>query len=163
QIPRGADLPVSAELIGFSAPEVILYARLEGQTEFERMPMIPREDKTGFELRLFNMDTGAEYYVEAQGIQSPVYTVEGLDLPYVDRLEMELIFPEYTGMEPQTFDDGGDVFAPIGTTVRLKAVPTMAITGGRITLSTGTEVDLALQPDGTLGGEFTVRESGLYQ
>lgn len=162
-IPRGADLPISAELVGFAAQEAVLYVRLEGDAEYERMPMIPREDRSGFELRLFNLATPAEYYVEAQGVQSPVYAVEVLDLPYVDRLEMELIFPEYTGMEPQLYEDGGDVYAPEGTRVRIRAVPTMPITGGRITLSEGGEVALSLQPDGSLGGEFTVETPGLYQ
>src|SRR5690606_8206067 len=113
-IARGADLPVSAELIGFGGRNAELYVRFEGSEAFDRLPMAPRAGQSGFDLRLFNVRGPTEYYVESEGIQSPTYRVEVVDLPYVERMEVELIFPEYTGLEPQVFEDGGDIYAPVG-------------------------------------------------
>ncbi|HUE96245.1 MAG TPA: hypothetical protein VMN39_06275, partial [Longimicrobiaceae bacterium] len=159
-LPRGADLNVSAELFGFSAPGADLLVRVEGQEQFDRLPMMPRQDGPGYELRIFNLREPADYFVEAQGIRSPVHRVDLLDLPYVDGLQLELVFPEYTGIEPQTIESGGDIFAPVGTRVRLRAVPTMPVAAGRISLSSGGRVPLALQEDGSLAGEFAVSRPG---
>jgi hypothetical protein len=161
-IARGADLPVTAELFGFGGRGAELYTRVEGQPDYERIPMAPREGEPGYELRLFNLQGAAEYFVESEGVRSPTYRVQVLDLPYVERLQIELTYPEYTGMEPQFYEDGGDIYAPIGTRVRLTAIPTMPVTGGRIAISDAAAVELALDGEGSLSGEFSVRTSGLY-
>ncbi|MEX2584371.1 MAG: DUF4175 family protein, partial [Gemmatimonadota bacterium] len=160
-VARGADLPVTAELFGFAGPDVDLYARSIGTEEFDRIPMMGAEDGS-FELRLFNVADSTEYYVESQGVRSPVYRVDVLDLPYVGEMQVELIFPEYTGLEPQTIEDGGDIFAPVGTRVRLRATPTMPVLTGSIALEGAQPVELTVAEDGALTGEFSVRQDGLY-
>ncbi|MEX0912549.1 MAG: DUF4175 family protein, partial [Gemmatimonadota bacterium] len=160
-IARGADLPVSAELFGFAGNAADIFARTESAEAFERVPMVPLDDG-GFEIRLFNLREPTLYYVESGGIRSQAHRVDVLDLPYVDHMQLELTFPEYTGLEPQTVEDGGDIFAPEGTTVRVTATPTMPVPSGQIKLSSGASIDLILAEDGSLGGEFAVREGGLY-
>jgi hypothetical protein len=161
-IARGADLPVRASLVGFSGPGADLFARIEGEEEFERMPMLANPDGPGFEIRLFSVRAPAEYFVASNGVRSATYRVDVLELPYVERMQLELVFPEYTGLEVQTYEDGGDIFVPVGTRVRVRAIPTMPVDGGRIVLSSGSTVDLRRAEDGALVGEFTVREGGLY-
>lgn len=161
-IARGADLPVSADLVGFGGRNAFVNARFEGSDSFERIPMVPREGAAGFDLRLFNLRGPVQYYVEAEGIESPVYRVEVLDLPYVDRLRVELVYPAYTGLEPQIFEDGGDIYAPVGTTVRLTASPTIPVTAGELDLGDGVTIPLTLGAEGTLSAEFEVTKSSLY-
>src|SRR5690606_26547886 len=160
-IARGADLPISAELFGFSAPGVDVLARRIGNEEFDRIPMMPTEGGV-FELRLFNVSDSTEYYVESQGIRSPIHRISVLDLPYVRQMQVELVYPAYTGLEPQIIEDGGDVFAPVGTEVRLRATPTMPVETGRIRIDDRAPIELALAEDGALTGSFTVQEEGLY-
>ena len=50
-------------------------------------------------------------------MQSPVYTLKVVDLPYVQRLELEYHFPAYTGLEPRKIEDGGDIAVLRGTEV----------------------------------------------
>src|SRR5690606_38048379 len=103
-----------------------------------------------------------EYYVESQGIRSPIHRISVLDLPYVRQMQVELVYPAYTGLEPQIIEDGGDVFAPVGTEVRLRATPTMPVETGRIRIDDRAPIELALAEDGALTGSFTVQEEGLY-
>ena len=74
---------------------------------------------------LFDLAAPIEYFVEAEGVKSPTYTLKVVDLPYVQRLELELHFPAYTGLAPRKIEDGGDLAVLKGTEVRVKVTPTM--------------------------------------
>ncbi len=70
RIPRGADQTVSATLEGFTAVDVSVMMRTPG-AEFERVPLVPTADKSGFEAVIFHIEKPTEYYVEANGVRSP--------------------------------------------------------------------------------------------
>lgn len=161
-VARGADLPISAVLSGFTSEQVDVVVRFEGDSILRRVPMLPSPEGTGYEVRLFDLEGAAEYYVQAGAVRSPAFRVSVLDLPYVERIDLELHFPEYTGLEPRIIQDGGDIAAPAGTTVRLRATPTLPVDSGRVVLSDGRSVQLQRDSAGVLTGAFRVSESGLY-
>ena len=162
KIPRGADQAITARLQGFNAVEATLMMRQPGG-EFERVPLAVNADKSGFEGLLFHVEKQTEYYVEANGVHSPTFNMEVMDLPTVDHLVLEYRFPSYTGLEPRTIDPGGDIAALQGTEVMVKVSPTMATPGGRILLNENDSAVLTTQPDGTLAGNFTVSAQGFYR
>ena len=79
------------------------------------------EDGT-YEGILFDVAAPLEYFVVADGVQSPIYTLKVVDLPYVQRLELEYRFPAYTGLEPQKIEDGGDIAVLRGTEVHVHVI-----------------------------------------
>ena len=83
---------------------------------------------------LFDLAGPIDYFVEAAGVRSPTYTLKVVDLPYVQKLELEYHFPAYTGLEPRKVEDGGDIAVLKGTEVRVHVVPTMTAPGGQILL-----------------------------
>src|SRR5262245_7452097 len=163
KIPRGADQAVKAKLLGFSAPEAALMVRLDPAGKFDRVPLIPSSDPASFEGMLFHIEKTAEYYVVSNGVESPVFKMDVLDLPTVDKLVLEYQFPEYTGLQPRTVDPGGDIAAIKGTQVRVKITPTMATPGGRVLLNENESAPLTKEADGTLVGNFTVNTQGFYK
>ena len=52
-IPRGADQPITAKLVGFQADQAVLMIRKNATAAFERVPLIPAEDK--YEGTLFDV------------------------------------------------------------------------------------------------------------
>ena len=54
-------------------------------------------------------------------MRSPIFTLKVVDVPYVQRLELEYHFPAYTGLEPQKIEDGGDIAVLRGTDVQRAA------------------------------------------
>ena len=102
--------------------------------EFEPVPLV-RNDDGKYEGAVFDVNAPTWYQVVADGVQSPVHTLQVVDVPYVQRLEIEYHFPAYTGLEPQKIEDGGDIAVLRGTEVRLRVFPTMKTPGGRITLN----------------------------
>ncbi len=100
-VPRGVDQTISATLAGFEAAQASLMVRKAADAPFERVPLV-RSEKSGetnkYEGMLFDLAGPIDYFVEAEGVKSAIYTLKVVDLPYVEKLELELHFPAYTGL-----------------------------------------------------------------
>lgn len=159
--PRGADLAVAARLVGFTSTEGTLFTRTGSGAGFERSTMIPAAGGR-FEATLFRLGDSLEYFVESAGVRSPVFRVAVADLPQVDRLELEYVFPAYTGLSPQRIENGGDIAVLAGTMVRVRVHPTMPAPAGRVVVEGGAPASLEGRTAGALDGEFRVTRSGSY-
>jgi hypothetical protein len=162
-VARGADQTVTAHLVGFESEDVNLFMRGSSSAPFERLPLLPMDETNIFEVLLFDLQESTDYFVEAAGVQTSTFTLDVIDLPYVDRLEIEYVFPTYTSLEPRTIEHGGDIAVLSGTEVRLKAFSTMATAGGALVLDEDDKSQLVVQPDGTLTGNFIVEKDGFYR
>ena len=105
-----------------------------------------------------------DYFVQSAGVRSPVFRIDAAELPFVERMEMEFVYPAYTGLGPRTIDHGGDIAVLRGTTVRLRVHSTMATKAGphRARRDAST-VPLTVNADGTLSGSFQVKDDGIYR
>ena len=162
-VPRGGDQAVQAKLLGFASKDATLMLRSGSGGEFERLPLVATADPASFEGMMFHLDKATEYYVESNGVKSPVYNLSVVDLPTVAQLELEYHFPSYTNLPPRKDDNGGDVAALRGTNVQLKVTPTMKTSGGQILFRDGGAAPLTVQADGTLAGNFTLKDPGFYR
>jgi hypothetical protein len=161
-VARGADQNISAHLVGFQADQASLMIRKSPTAAFERLPLI-RGANDSYDGTLFDLTAPVDYFVEAVGVRSPVYSLKVADMPYVQRLELEYHFPAYTGLEPRKIEDGGDIAVLRGTEVHLRAVPTMAAHGGQILIDDKTQVPLTVDADGALTANFTADHDGFYR
>src|SRR3954466_6998152 len=146
-VPRGGDLTVHAKLEGFASKEVALPMRTAGG-EFQRLPLVASADAASFEGMMFRLDKETEYFVESNGVTSPHYTLKVVDLPTVQKMDLEYRFPAYTNLEPRKEENAGDVAALRGTEVLLHITPTMKTSGGQILFKDGGAAPLAVQADG---------------
>ena len=166
-VARGSDQSVTARLIGFESEDVSLYMRADTSDPFEQLPLFPMEDENGptglFEVLLFDLENTTSYFVESTGVESSTFTLDVIDLPYVERLELEYHFPAYTGLEPRLVEEGGDIAVLRGTEVRLRAIPTMGTAGGHLVLDEEARSDLTLGDDGSLTASFMVEAEGFYR
>ena len=166
-IARGSDPTITARLLGFDSAEVNLFKRTSPSAPWEPVPMIPQEGADlvpgGFETLLFDVREETSYFVESLGVQSDTFTLNVIDLPYVEHLELEYHFPAYTGLEPRLIQDGGDIAVLRGTEVRARVFPTMSTPAGRLVFDETTSTDLTRRDDGVLTASFTIAEDGFYQ
>jgi hypothetical protein len=165
-VPRGADQTITARLSGFDAEQAALLVRKAPEAAFERVPLL-RGDDGKYEGMLFDLAAPVDYFVEANGVRSGVFTLKVVELPYVQRLELEYVFPAYTGLAPQKIEDGGDIAVLQGTEVRVRAVPTMQTRGGQVVLSDTDRAALAPAAGSgspaPLTGAFKVVKDGFYR
>ena len=169
-IARGSDFEVTAQLLGFETNDVNLFMRMSPSAPYEQVPLLPLEVVEGeqpvigaFETVLFDVRDETEYFVEAIGVQSEVFSLDVIDLPYVEHLELEYRFPEYTGLEPRLIQDGGDIAVLRGTEVTVHIFPTMTTPGGRLVFDEDNAIELGRRQDGVLTASFMVEEDGFYQ
>ena len=125
--------------------------------------MVAGADDGAFESTLFGVRESTEYFVQSAGVRSAVFDIEVANLPFVERMEMEYVFPAYTGVPPKTVENGGDVATLRGTTVRLRVHSTLPTASGRIVLGESGHAELTAAEDGTLTGSFVVTEDGFYR
>jgi hypothetical protein len=161
-VPKGADQTITAKLYGFGSEDVALMVQRAEGGPFEALPLVRNENGT-YEGMIFDVNANLSYQVIADRVQSSVHKLTVVDVPYVQRLELEYHFPAYTGLEPQKIEDGGDIAVLRGSEVRLRIFPTMKTKGGRIALNEKESVNLALQGDGTLTASFVATTDGFYK
>ena len=161
-VPRGIDQTITAQLSGFDTDQASLMVRKAADAPFERFPLV-RAEGAKYEGLIFDIEGPLDYFIEALGVRSPVFTLKVVDLPYVERLELEFHFPAYTGLEPRKVEEGGDIAVLRGTEVRVRVLPTMATGGGQIVMSEGAAVPLAAAADGALTSRFRAEKDGFYR
>ena len=160
-VPQGADQEISAALEGFASEEATLNVRRSPTSTFEVMPLL-RDENGQYEGILFDVNETMEYFVEASGIRSRVFTLEVVEVPYVDRLEIEYQFPAYTGLDPQVIENGGDIAVLRGTIVTLRAFTTMPSPSGRVALNEDALLPLVIEADGSMVATFMASDDGFY-
>ena len=161
-VAKGADQVVTAELQGFDAEETDIAIRTGEETEWQRLPMTLDDESGQYSFMLFDLEEVTEYYVESNGITSDRFRVDVSDLPYVQQIDLEYRFPDYTGLSPQRVEDGGDIAALEGTEVRLTIVPTVKVKGGVLRIEE--QEPIALVADGpNLSASIAVDADGFYR
>src|SRR4030095_17212490 len=74
----------------------------------ESLPL-SRTETGSYEGLVFDINGPLDYFVEADGVRSDTYSMKVVEVPYVQRLELEFVYPAYTGLEPLKIEDGGDI------------------------------------------------------
>ncbi len=175
-VSRGADVTIAATLHGFTSADADLFTRSGRDAPFARVAMTavpgpesaapasaPEPRAPAFDVTLFALRETTDYFVQAAGVRSPIFTLTAADLPYVERLRLEYRFPAYTALEPVVVEQGGDIAGLRGTTVHVAVSPTMPVREGRLVREGQPAVALTAQADGTLSGAFEIRDPGLYR
>ena len=113
------------------APVVTLEAGGKAMTlAMERTP-------AGYELRIPALEGSFTYAVTAGPAHSRDYKVTALFPPRVQRIELHYDYPSFTGLKPRDEHDGGDVYGPAGTRVRLVVHADKPIVQGKLAFSEG--------------------------
>jgi uncharacterized protein DUF4175 len=162
-VPKGADQKVAAVLSGFNSEDVSVMVKRTPSGSFEPVPMARNNETGKYEGMVFDILAALDYYVIADGVVSKEHHMKVVEVPYVQRLELEYHFPAYTGLEPQKIEDGGDVAVLRGSEVRVHIFPTMKTGSGRISLNDKESVPLKIESDGTFTAAFKADQDGFYR
>ena len=159
----GADLRVTARATGFEPETATLQWRRRGDTAWTPMAMLGEQDGRRFEAYLFDVGAPLEYRVDADGVLSPVYTVEVLPRPSVQRIDLTYEFPPESGRAPQSQPDGGPITAVRGTRVTLEVSTDTPVSTGRLVLDDNRHIPLVADADGRLRALLEVLDDGHYR
>ena len=103
-VDEGTDVEVAATVAGRARPEVVLFAREVGASDWNREPMEATEE--GFAARLSKLRSTTEFYVAAGPERSAVQTVVVRHALKILSARAAVTAPAYTGVPPATHDTG---------------------------------------------------------
>lgn len=153
---RGANLRINAQIEGFDPDEATLHVRNDGE-DWQEVPLV--RTMNGFEFTLFSLQEEMEYYVSTTGLRSPDFTVQVVDLPSIENLELTYFFPDWTERETET-SNRGDIEALPETRIGLNITTSGPLPAGELILNnTAQELDINGLEAST---EFTILEEGQY-
>ncbi|MEP6778394.1 MAG: DUF4175 family protein, partial [Gemmatimonadaceae bacterium] len=162
-IPKGGAVDIHAALNGFGSDAAELVFRNDSASDWVRLPMARDTVLQRFTMRMFDLTHATDYYVDANGIQSPTYKLTVTNLPTVNKLQMDLRFPSYTGMPPEHIDQAGDVVAVVGTNVTVKAGVTLPVKSGVLHFDNDSTVPFTVGADGQITATFKIRKNAFYR
>ena len=113
---------------------------------------------------LFDVKKPIDYYVEADGVRSPTYTMKVVELPAVGKLELEYVFPAYTGLRAAEGRVGRRRRgAPRHRSARARSRRRWRRRPGSCSSIRARRRASPRRPDGTLTGSFKMDKDGFYQ
>ena len=116
-IRQGGRLDVTATPVGFDPGSMQIFAKFESSVDWERAPMAPEMEGSGFRFGFSMVREPLRYYIEAGRMRSREFEVGVVVMPSVESLRLDYEYPEWSGLEPNTEDPGGDILAVHGTRV----------------------------------------------
>ncbi len=153
---RGANLRIMAAMEGFSPNEAVIHVR-EADGDWQEVSMV--QSPAGFEFTFFSMQQEIAYYISTTGLRSPEFTVQVVDVPGIENLELTYHYPEWTEREPEVFSEG-DIRTLPGTRIELTVTTTAALPGGELVLN---DEGQPLVIEGVQAStEFMVEDEGEY-
>jgi hypothetical protein len=164
RVSSGQPVPVRVRLRGRvyapmrTAPTLL--QQLGDESHLVAMRAAP--DGDGYVAEFPEVTESFTYRVSAATLRSRDYHVDALAAPRIRRVDVEYLYPAFTGLSPRVEEDGGDVYAPAGTRVRLTVSTDAPVVAGRVVFSDGRQHALDLSGPDTLQGTFTVETDGEY-
>lgn len=112
--------------------EIEIWTTQPGVKEFE-VKKIKRSGGGWFENEILNLRASLEYFVRFKDIKSEKFKIDVIDRPIVRLLKVKLVYPEYTGFEPQYLDDNsGDITAIVGTVANFEILANKDLDSAKI-------------------------------
>jgi len=104
-----------------------------------------------------------KYRVTVGGLVSPTYDIKVVRAPRISRIDVDYTYPPATGLRPRTEMDGGDLYAPEGTVVRLHVFADQPAATGQLSLSNGASINLASASPTEMTADTRVTQDGSYR
>jgi len=146
ELEKGQSLVVMAEY-GDSVPDQAELV-VKPATGFEqRIPMVRSLSDRMFGVTVPGVMGDLTYRIESREHRSRDFQVKVFELPRLEKSDVELVFPEYTGRGPRRVEDTRRVSAVEGAELTVNLVLNKPVTSARFVPREGEPVDLEADPE----------------
>jgi hypothetical protein len=164
-IRRKADQLVTAQLLGFEAPRVRLFARYQGATKWEPVDMLPSQGASTYEFLFSALATNVEYYVEAGAVQSKHYNLRVIDMPSIKKTRVTYHYPAWTGMKDSVEEipaPGADLRAVEGTEAEVAIQTDRPLSKGILMVNDDQQIELKGGEGNWISARVPITKDGMY-
>ncbi len=159
---RKADQLVTAQLKGFEAPKVRLYAQYEGASKWEPVEMLPTPGASTYEFLFSALANNVKYYVEAGALHSKQFTLRVVDLPSVKKIRVTYHYPAWSGIKDMVEDPGGDLRAVEGTQADIAILTDKPLRKGTLVFDDEHQTELKAGEGNWLNARVAINKDGMY-
>jgi hypothetical protein len=159
---RKSDQLVTAQLIGFEAPKVRLFAQSKSASKWEPVEMRPSPGSSTYEFLFSGLAENVEYYVEAGAVQSKHFNLRVIDLPSIKKIRVTYHYPAWSGLKEVVEDPGGDVRAVEGTDAEIAIQTDRPLNKGVLMLSDDSQIAFQSGAGNWLTAHLPVQKDGMY-
>jgi hypothetical protein len=117
----------------------------------------------GFEFVFDSVDRTFRYRVSAGSAASREHTITALYGPRVERIELRYEYPSFTNLQPRDEKNGGDIYGPAGTTVRVRVHVDKPIRSGALSLAGSPLTTLQPAAERVLEGTLVLSRDDSYR
>ncbi len=160
KIQRGTDVMLIARVANADPKQVTVYLQTDS-VDWNPVPMTPEGGENTYAYFLPAVEKDVSYYVDIGVKRSVQHRISVFDLPRVEQIDVDYVYPDYTGLKNKTVKGDGDVIAPQGTQVTLHAEFSKTVEKAAIHFGDGTRLDLAAN-GAAASGSFTVTKDTTY-
>ena len=173
---QGETLNISAEVVSQSIePVYLVFSTDDGQAVNQRIPMSLPEGKKAFETQFppgrqgseRGFNSSVDYWIAQGESRSKQYRIEVLPAASVEIVSLQYVYPDYTGLPPETVEHGGDVKALEGTSVTVAVRSTLPLDKINLVFdnnpSSGTSMRITNAEKTEARGTFVLKHPYPYQ
>jgi hypothetical protein len=159
-VPKGTDVEIKATATGKIPRKAALY--LDRKDRRWDKVVLPGDERGEFRYVLKEQLTSLRYRIRAGDARSDTFTIAVADRPVVVGIEVAYRYPEYTGRDPETKSDGGEIVAVKGSEVQITARSNKPLRSARLRFGDGSE-SLALVRGSVIQAQhFSIKEDDSY-
>src|SRR6202021_2322588 len=135
RLEAGMPLTIEARLVGNRAP-VAAHGEVPGGGQGGAAVMA-RDRAGSYRLELESITAPFTYRVAAGTLTSRAFAVTVARVPRVTRIDLDYTYPPTLGLKPRSEQDGGDIYAPSASAVRVRIHTDREVATGRMILNGG--------------------------
>src|SRR2546423_6854651 len=161
RVKAGTPLSIRARLVGNRAP-VIAQLQIADGDRWRASEMA--SDSPGvFQSTTDAVNASFKYRIVAGAVTSPTYEVTVAHAPRVLRIDVDYKYPDGLNLKPRTEQDGGDIYAPAGTDVRVHVFTDRPAPTGQMAFGDGKSIALTGQKPTELSTSLKVVADNSYR
>ncbi|MEO7135275.1 MAG: hypothetical protein ABI024_13760, partial [Vicinamibacterales bacterium] len=161
KVREGQPVTVHARIPGIDG--AVVPSITVGQGDAARSTRMTRSGSSDqFAITLNNITASFPYAVTAGSASSKEFTVEVIRPVHVSQIDVKYNYAPGLGLESHTDEDGGDIYAPSGTSVQLTITTDKPVARGQLRLVDGTAVTLSGHNQ-VLTADLVVSRDGSYR
>jgi uncharacterized protein DUF4175 len=162
RVAAGRPIRIAAKLQGRGAGLLSLTPALVVTANGQQRSVPMSASGDGFSYTIESVDRSFEYRVVAGGSSSRAYSVTALFPPRVKSIDLAYEYPAFTGLKSREEKNGGDIYAPEGTRVRLQVHADKPLASAELAM-TGSK-PVTLQASGpSASAEIVLADDGAYR
>lgn len=129
----------------------------------QQRSVLMQPEGAGFVFPFESVDRTFRYRITAGSAVSTEYTITALLAPRVRQIDLRYEYPAFTNLQPHEDLDGGDIYGPQGTRVRVRIHTDRPATSGELALGSTATAAMRSVGDRVLETQFVLARDDSYR